>query len=794
MSDVGAAVTTLLEEKPHLESDLREVLAVDTAHETWSFDDVPVDSGVFGELVSREVVVKQDGEYTLADAETVRHVLNGEAPTSEASSSEVNSSEAFSPISLSFPEVSSRWVGALTVVVILAALFRGYIAPSVFRGEHIVFLGNDPYFYRHWIRQLALAEAGPLTVPDGVQSGEPLLVATIWTVTTVLGGSVSTGYTVLALYPIVCGLLTIPLVYGITRRVTGERRIALAAALLLAVTPVHVFRTALGFADHHAFDYLWLALTVLGGVALTSSPSRERRVDSATSVFWIVVFAVGVAAQVLAWNAGPLLLLPIALFSLAAVMVARAREFSPVPILAPIIIGLGLASVVVWAAHLIFGWQPLQVVLTPTLLLVGVIVVLVVGVVATRYSLSPQVTGGSVLLGGVTVVVVTLVALPEFAAEFSSELTRLVGITPTEGIVETISIFSPQYGTFFGPALFFGFILFFALAYVPWSIYAGYRDTSPSLLFIGIYASVFVVLAVLQVRFAGELSVVLAPFAGLALVHVGSTVDAVPSPIILDASTSADSYSGTSLKESLTIPDRQTTVTLTVVFLLIGGFGMIQAPVQTNKLIYSDDAYQTATWIEDHATQSGSDPSSTYVFSDWGQNRMYNAFVSGNSESYRFALATYPQFVSATQPDNWYNRIEDRTDYIVMTSVPNQDEDGYQRTAHAILYESFGSATAERGGAGHYQAVYQSQSQTHVVLRPVEGAVINGTAEPGTTITVSTDVSIPNAEFTYTQRTQVTENGQYRVRVPYTGTYTVDDTKVSVTENEVESGASVQVQ
>ncbi|AUV84148.1 laminin G (plasmid) [Salinigranum rubrum] len=766
MSDVDTAVATLLEEKPHLKSDLREILAVDAAHETWSFDDVPVDSGAFGEMVSRGIVAKRDGEYEVADPEAVRRRLDGETSASPVSNSETS-------LVLSLPSLSSRWGGALAVVIILAALFRGYTAPSVFRGEHIVFLGNDPYFYRHWIRQLALAEAGPLAVPTGIQAGEPLFIAAVWTITAVLGGSATTGYTVLALYPLVSGLLTIPLAYEITRRVTGERRIALAAALLLAITPVHVFRTALGFADHHAFDYLWLALTLLSGVALTRRNPRERSVVSATTLFWMGVFAVGVAAQTLAWNAGPLLLLPIALFSLAAVTTARAHDFSPVPVLTPITVGLGLASVLVWAGHLILGWQPLQVVLTPTLLFIGVGVVFLVGVVATRYSFSPRVTAGGVLFGGVTVLAVTLVTLPEFAAEFSSELARLVGLTYTEGIAETISIFSPQYGTFFGPALFFGFVLFFALPYVPWSLYTGYRTESLALLLIGTYASVFAVLAVIQVRFAGELSIVLAPFAGLALVHLGSIVDAVPRPTILDASTSVDSRPPSAVTDPLTIPDRQTIGILVVVFLLIGGFGMIQGPVQTNKSVYSDEAYRTATWVENHATQSGSSLSSVYVFSDWGQNRMYNAFVSGNSESYGFAQSIYPQFVSATQPDSWYDRLGGRVDYIVMTSVPSQGEDGYQQTTHAILYESLGSATLERGGAGHYQAVYRSNDRSHVVFRPVEGAVINGTAEPGSTVTISTEVSIPNAEFTYTRRTHVTENGTFRVIVPYAGTYTI---------------------
>jgi dolichyl-diphosphooligosaccharide--protein glycosyltransferase len=434
----------------------------------------------------------------------------------------------------------------------------------------------------------------------------------------------------------------------------------------------------------------------------------------------------------------------------------------------------------------------MQVVLTPTLLAIGVGLVLMVGVGATRYNLSPRVTAGSVLLGGVTLFLVILVALPEFSAEFLSELNRLSGLGATEGIVETASIFSPQYGTFFGPALFFGFALFFALPYIPWSLYKGYRDASLVLLLIGSYAAVFLVLAILQVRFAGELSIVLATFVGLALVHVGSIVDAVARPTILSTSSTTDSRSGGSSNKSLIIPDRQTIVALTVVFLLIGGFGMIQGPVQTNKLVYSDDAYQTATWIKNNTEQLGSAPESTYVLSAWGQNRMYNAFVSGNSESYGYAQSIYPQFISSTKPDSWYDRLGGRTDYIVMTSVVNQDAEGYQQTTHAILYQSFGSATAGHRGAGQYQAVYQSPNESHIVFTRVQGAVINGTAEPGSTVSVSTEVSIPNAEFTYTRRTQVAQNGTYRVRVPYDGTYSVGDTTISVTAEDIKSGALVQ--
>jgi dolichyl-diphosphooligosaccharide--protein glycosyltransferase len=368
----------------------------------------------------------------------------------------------------------------------------------------------------------------------------------------------------------------------------------------------------------------------------------------------------------------------------------------------------------------------------------------------------------------------------------------LFGFGVPEGIIETASMFSPQFGTLFGPTLFFGFSLFFALPYVLWSLYVGYREYSPRLLLLGTYAAVFTVLAVLQVRFAGELSIALAPFAGLALVHMASVVDAIPRPTVLDAPTYSETHSSCPPTASLRIPDRQTIVALTVVFLLIGGFGLVQGPIQTNKLVYSDDAYRTATWLESRAMQSEQAPESTYVLSAWGENRMYNAFVSGDSRSYGFAQETYTEFISSPQPDSWYERLSSRTDYIVLTAVANQNDAGYEQTTHAMLYNSYGSATAAHDGVGRYQAVYQSPRGSHIVVRPVAGAVIEGTAEAGSTVSISTEVSVPNAEFTYTRRAQVAANGTYRIRVPYAGTYTVGDTQVSVSADAVESGTVVQ--
>ncbi|QSG08040.1 UDP-glucose 6-dehydrogenase [Halapricum desulfuricans] len=66
-----AATESLLEDRPDLETALEELLTVDAERDTWTFDDVPVDSGTFGELVSREIV-----ETRIKEAEMIKYANN----------------------------------------------------------------------------------------------------------------------------------------------------------------------------------------------------------------------------------------------------------------------------------------------------------------------------------------------------------------------------------------------------------------------------------------------------------------------------------------------------------------------------------------------------------------------------------------------------------------------------------------------------------------------------------------------------------------------------------------------
>ncbi len=61
------------------------VLAVDDEQDGWTFDDIPIDSGQFGELVSAGIVEKDGDEYRVADPDAVRAALNGDSEVSNDS-------------------------------------------------------------------------------------------------------------------------------------------------------------------------------------------------------------------------------------------------------------------------------------------------------------------------------------------------------------------------------------------------------------------------------------------------------------------------------------------------------------------------------------------------------------------------------------------------------------------------------------------------------------------------------------------------------------------------------------
>ncbi|MFC7177000.1 STT3 domain-containing protein [Halosegnis marinus] len=145
-------------------------------------------------------------------------------------------------------------------------------------------------------------------LPGGVANGEPLLIVALWAGAEVFGGTRAAVGHVMSWYPVVSAGLTAVMLYLLGVKISGDQRVGIASVALLGVLPGHAMRTSLGFADHHAFDYIWLALVVLSMAVLIASAHRSDQ-----TILGVCGLGVGVAGQTLAWDASVLLLIPVGL-------------------------------------------------------------------------------------------------------------------------------------------------------------------------------------------------------------------------------------------------------------------------------------------------------------------------------------------------------------------------------------------------------------------------------------------------------------------------------------------------
>jgi dolichyl-diphosphooligosaccharide--protein glycosyltransferase len=804
MTDVREATDELLAEKPDLESALRDVLAVDERADGWTFDEVPLDSGTFGELVSRDIVAKDDGEYELADPEAVRAVLDGDTAT-ERTSGEGPTLPSLSPSSvslspLSLPSVSRTEAGALGAALAFVLLMRTYIFPSVFRGELVVLPSNDPYYYRYWVEQLTVEATGVFDfsvlsgLPGAVAKGEPLMVATLWWVTNLLGGADVAGL-VLAWYPVVSALVVGGLVYALAVRVTGDRRVGLASVGILAVIPAFAYRTGLGFADHHAFDYPWLALTALALVWL-ADVEREDLSDVGT---WLAagVLGVAVAGQVMAWEAGPLLIGAIGVYVAVRAVADVRADRSPLVAAAPILAGLALASVLSHLAHAGFGWHTDVVAYSPALLLVGVAGVALVGEAVRRADMPEFVLGAAEIAGALGGLALVFTFLPSYAKLLSGRLNFLLF---KSGPAETRSMFAggPS-GFFLGPILELGFAWVLALPMLAVASWRAYRQDRPAWLVVCTYGWYFLTLAAIQRRFVGELAPFFAVLAGYAFVVLAAKLDVTALPTF-SRDENAGGRSGPAVRgdggpspRSFGLPDRSTITAVAILFLFVTSAGAVQTGVRHEQVKIDDDKVQAATWMDEYAEERGWEYPEDYVLSKWGRNRMYNYFVNGEAKGYGFANRNYERFLSSQDPESKYHKLKDRVGFVVTKNL-DLNHEVPPKSNYARFHKRFGSAGPNgASGAGHYRAVYASDDGSVKVFTLVPGANLTGTASANETLTVSKRVEIEGATFEYRRVVEVGADGNYSVTVPYSGTYTVGDQTVRVSESEVRNGGNVTV-
>lgn len=796
--EVAEATRGLAETTEGAEEALRELLERDRDG-PWSFDEVSVGSGLFGEFVDSGIVERESGAYRLVDREAVRAGLAGDGVRT-------TSTDVSGHVLGRIRSVDRHQLGLLVAVLsVTVALRVGFSYADVFRATDVVLAGNDPYMYHHAVELLVdsdrpafdLASLGTLSIEllqFEIRTHDTLLIVVLWWGAALLGNGPNSVATVVAWYPVVAGCVSVLCVYAITQTVTGDRRVSTSTGLLLAVVPAHAFRTALGFGDHHAFDYLLLAVTLLAvthvsrlsfGVSDGSSETGTTTGLSLSSLGWICLVGLGVAAQTVAWRGGPLLLVPLALYAVVRSLTCVNADVSPLRALGPLLGGLLLGAAVVVVLHFGLAWASTARVLVVPLLAVGVAGVAATASVTHRLGLGARLTA-LVESGVAAVLSVTLfIAVPPVRDAFVRVVDYFVRFG-SSGIAETQSLFAGTLGVVVGPLLLFGLLFYLGVPYLVWGAVRGVTESGGDWLLLATYGGWLLLLATAQNRFSGELSVALAPFVGVGFVHLASSVGLTDPPRPFGAVERP-------WPPRLSTVEAETVARWFVVFLLVSGLSVVQTGVKVEQTTIDDGEYRAGVWLRDYSESHGLDYPENYVLSSWGDNRRDNYLVNGETESYFYARDTYSEFLVAQDTDGWYERLRERVGFVLIRGGASLHKD----SVYHQLHTDYGSRTTDTDAASHFAVVY-TRGETDdklSVVRLVPGATVTGTVSSEQTVVANATVTLPpdGTSFEYSRRISTNANGSYAFTTPYPGVYTVAGTRVRVTEDDVVGGTTVNV-
>ncbi|WP_247001705.1 MFS transporter [Halosolutus gelatinilyticus] len=804
---VAEAAAAFREEYEDGDAILDTVLDVDAKHDSWTFDDVPLDSGTFGELVSRGLVTKVDGEYRVSSRQGVKAGLAGEEIPEDRSTDRFEFS-----IPIAFDaRATAALVGALAVLVGMRLLnYR-----SVFRGGAVVSPGNDPYYYRYWMERM-LAESGGITdvsvitdMPVEAAERRPVTHAANWFFAELLGGDQWAADMVAAWLPIVATVVLGVVVYWLAVVVTDDVRVGIASLLLLALTPAHAAYTGVGFLEHRLHQYLWLGVTLLTLAWLAVDLERRWNGDSAVEAVtagylrhpwtWIAAVVLGIALSfsALSWGGSVLMFMPVAAYAGLKVAIDVRSGFRPALANAPILVGLVLSSVLIALLHVSWGWHEAFTAIVPVLVVGGAVVTIGLGELWRRlgWPISGLLILESILVGGGFAAFRFL--RPEEWARLRAEAADLFF---REGIAETTSLFTLDDAIVFGPLAQLGLTFYLGILVVAWACWIASRRYEPGWLLLSVYVVFWLLLATLQGRFAAQLAIPLSVFGGMGFVWILAWADLarIPAPLrgrdedeedTSDRAGRGTVTDGGTHSRSIIVPrSRWTLVAIVWIGLLVCSGGLFYTPSLVAQTAYSDSQYEAAMAIDEHATETGREYPENFVLSKWGDNRMYNYFVSGESKSYSYAINKFDEFQADGDPDEWYEEFErNGVGYVVMT---DSDSEYSEPSAQARLHDDYGAGGDDADPLKHYQAIYLDEDTTAFAVVP--GATIVTTGEPGETMTVKTEATVSGETVTYEREVTVDEDGTLEVTVPYPGKYTVGDREIDVPTAAVENGSRVE--
>ncbi|WP_128906738.1 hypothetical protein [Halorubrum amylolyticum] len=846
-----------LADHPETEDLLEELVERDARGEPWTFDEIDLDSGQFGELVSHDLATSVEDGYRLVHPDAISAALEtfpddrsestatGVVSTAESedtangTTSTIDSAERDSTANATLRSLADqvqkfglpnadRWTVAGLIGTLLAVTAARLVAaPDVLRDGYVVSPANDTYFFRYWQENLAARADSFLDFAlfadmGGAASTRPLSHAINWWVTVFFGG-VDAAPAVAAWLPVVAAVMLGYVVYRITRLLTSDTRIALAAVLFYGLAPANAVYTSVGFLDHQAHQYLWLGLLVLGLTALAVDVARrasetDPKTAAATHAYaprsWMIAggLAVAVAASAHLWGGSPLTFIPVAaVVGFRAALDVR-HDAAPALGAAPTIVGLALGALLAIGAHLWLGWHESIAAVTPALVAGGAIVVVALAEGWRRTDLPAAGLVGLEVVVAVAGLIAYRVARPDDVARFR---TRAGDLFFREGATETVSLFSPDFAVVFGPLLQLGLGFYLAIGVLVAATWGLARRYEPGWLVVVCFAWYYILLATIQVRFAGQLAIVIAPFAGIGLLYVLAAID-IARPVDYlgragararddttnagrrslldrvggdDADISSDGLvsSGTS-RITPQLPDGTRVrgyLVAAVAFVLL--FNLVLVPPLVGQTTHDQAQFDAAMTVDAHADTVDREYPQNFVLSQWGDNRMYNYFVSGESQSYGYAQSNHESFVTAEDPDGWYDRFHERVGYVVLTERSGNPP---ANSTYGQLYEGYGVGVNDTVATGHYQLLTADEGVRTFALVP--GATLRVTGQNGERVTASTPVSIGDETAQYAREGAVSE-GVANVRVAHPGEYTIGNRTVTVSAEAVVTGSQVNV-
>ncbi len=712
---------------------------------------------------------------------------------------------------------------AVLLIVLMGYGVRLLTFPAVFSGDRIVFLGADPYYHMRRVAVFPslLASDSYMNYPAGAPvNWPPLYDLAISTVSFLVGLGNPSSRTVEyvgAYFPVLLGLLSLVAVYLIGREIFGEIA-SLFAVFVLALSPIHVQISFLGFTDHHISEVLFSVLIYLSflkalkcgeNIGLASFAENRR------FLFFTVSTGVLIAVSLLTWLGAPIFIGILLVYSFIQFTVNSRRGVSSRPLAVTGIISILVSLDLLLLAYLAgVPWTPevsqnflswFQVIF----LLVNLLAYLLIYTVSRARPLYLVAAG---ILG---VAGFLWLSSGEGGVSFLLRQDRAI-----QQISESLPMFYTFFGEFTLRPVWNAFALTFYTALAGLALLLYKKKASSSEVFFLVWTLVNFTLAILQRRFAYLLSVNLAILTGYLLYQ-------------------------------LTIFNRLTrSNAIPVVVLVLVGVSSFQIDLALaeNPPRPNSDWLEALSWLEraTPATSSFNTPGypPEYGVMNWWDYGHWIEYLSKRpvvANNFQLGLKESAEFLTSENETN-ANRLMDRhraryvildhkmglnirsegniltlsgtfpaivstlgqsfRDYLDPSGLPGRR---YLRTMYARLYLLDGR------GLQHYRLVYETRSLAYDPLlnRPVPyikifeyvpGAKIKGKTLPGSQVNLTLQIlTNQGRRLTYLQATKADSRGDFNFTVPYPTTAGYEMKlnnqliSVSVSEDEVTSGGIIQI-